>query len=58
MGSACVLSPDQPQQCMPPCRGYLTGLTRLTRDPGGKRLELLKEVVPGISPLEFLWMRT
>src|SRR4030095_2627569 len=23
MGSACVLSPDRPQQCMPPCRGYL-----------------------------------
>src|SRR6185437_4762479 len=26
--------------------GNITGLTRLTRDLGGKRLELLKEVVP------------
>jgi putative tryptophan/tyrosine transport system substrate-binding protein len=29
--------------------GNITGLTRLTRDLSGKRLELLKEVVPGIS---------
>jgi len=29
--------------------GNLTGLSRLTRDLSGKRLELLKEVVPGIS---------
>src|SRR5262249_23061661 len=29
--------------------GNITGLTRLTRDLSGKRLELLKEVVPTIS---------
>jgi putative tryptophan/tyrosine transport system substrate-binding protein len=29
--------------------GNITGLTRLTRELGGKRLELLTEVVPGIS---------
>ncbi len=29
--------------------GNITGLTRLTRDLGGKRLELLKEVIPGMS---------
>ena len=29
--------------------GNVTGLTRLTRDLSGKRLEVLKEVVPGIS---------
>ena len=29
--------------------GNITGLTRLTRDLSGKRLELLKEAVPGIS---------
>ena len=29
--------------------GNITGLTRLTRELSGKRLELLKEVVPGIS---------
>ena len=29
--------------------GNITGLTRLTRDLNGKRLELLKEAVPGIS---------
>src|SRR5499433_1666893 len=29
--------------------GNITGLTRLTRDLNGKRLELLKEVVPEIS---------
>ena len=29
--------------------GNITGLTRLTRDLSGKRLELLKEVVPRIS---------
>ena len=28
--------------------GNITGLTRLTRDLSGKRLELLKEVVPGM----------
>ena len=29
--------------------GNITGLTSLSRELGGKRLELLKEVVPGIS---------
>jgi putative ABC transport system substrate-binding protein len=29
--------------------GNITGLTRLTRDLSGKRLELLKEAVPGMS---------
>jgi ABC-type uncharacterized transport system substrate-binding protein len=29
--------------------GNITGVTRLTRDLSGKRLELLKEAVPGIS---------
>jgi putative ABC transport system substrate-binding protein len=29
--------------------GNITGLSRLTRDLSGKRLELLKEAVPGIS---------
>ena len=29
--------------------GNVTGITRLTRDLSGKRLEVLKEVVPGIS---------
>jgi putative ABC transport system substrate-binding protein len=35
--------------------GNITGLTRLTRDLSGKRLELLKEVVPGISRVGVLW---
>jgi putative tryptophan/tyrosine transport system substrate-binding protein len=35
--------------------GNLTGLTRLTRDLSGKRLELLKEVVPGLSRVAVLW---
>jgi putative ABC transport system substrate-binding protein len=34
--------------------GNITGLTRLTRDLSGKRLELLKEVVPGISRVGLL----
>ena len=34
--------------------GNITGLTRLTRDLSGKRLELLKESVPGISRVEIL----
>src|SRR5438093_13204331 len=29
--------------------GNITGLARLTRELGGKRLEIVKEVVPGIS---------
>src|SRR5215470_17587164 len=35
--------------------GNITGLTRLTRDLGGKRLELLKEVVPRMSRVGVLW---
>ena len=35
--------------------GNATGLTLLTRDLSGKRLELLKEVVPGISRVGVLW---
>jgi len=36
--------------------GNITGLTRLTRELSGKRLELLKEVVPGISRVGVLWV--
>ena len=35
--------------------GNVTGVTRLTRDLSGKRLELLTEVVPGISRVAVLW---
>ena len=35
--------------------GNVTGLTRLTRELSGKRLELLKEVVPGMSRVAVLW---
>ena len=35
--------------------GNITGLTRLTRDLSGKRLELLKEAVPRISRVGVLW---
>jgi len=35
--------------------GNVTGLTLLTRDLSGKRLELLKEVVPGVSRVGVLW---
>jgi putative tryptophan/tyrosine transport system substrate-binding protein len=35
--------------------GNITGLTRLTRDLGGKRLELLTEAVPGIMRVGVLW---
>jgi putative ABC transport system substrate-binding protein len=35
--------------------GNITGLTRLTRDLSGKRLELLTEVVPGISRVGVVW---
>jgi putative tryptophan/tyrosine transport system substrate-binding protein len=35
--------------------GNITGLTRLTRDLSGKRLELLKEAVPRISRVGALW---
>jgi putative tryptophan/tyrosine transport system substrate-binding protein len=35
--------------------GNVTGLTLLTRDLSGKRLELLKEALPGISRVGVLW---
>ena len=35
--------------------GNITGLTRLTRELSGKRLELLKETLPGISRVGVLW---
>jgi len=35
--------------------GNITGLTRLTRELSGKRLELLKEAIPRISRLAVLW---
>jgi putative ABC transport system substrate-binding protein len=38
--------------------GNITGLTRLTRELSGKRLELLKDVVPGISRVGILWSTT
>jgi len=35
--------------------GNITGLSRLTRELSGKRLELTKEVVPGMSHVGVLW---
>lgn len=35
--------------------GNITGVTTLQRDLSGKRLELLKEVVPRISRVGILW---
>jgi putative tryptophan/tyrosine transport system substrate-binding protein len=35
--------------------GNITGLTRLTAELSGKRLELLKDVVPGMSRVGVLW---
>jgi putative ABC transport system substrate-binding protein len=35
--------------------GNVTGITRLTQELSGKRLELLKEVAPGISRVGVLW---
>ena len=35
--------------------GNITGLTRLTRELSGKRLELLKEMVPKIARVGVLW---
>jgi putative ABC transport system substrate-binding protein len=35
--------------------GNITGLTRLSRELSGKRLELLTEVLPGISRIAVLW---
>jgi putative tryptophan/tyrosine transport system substrate-binding protein len=37
--------------------GNITGLTRLTRELSGKRLELLNEAVPGISRVGVLWFQ-
>ena len=37
--------------------GNVTGITRLTRELSGKRLELLKEIVPTISRVGVLWVR-
>jgi putative ABC transport system substrate-binding protein len=35
--------------------GNITGVSRLTRELSGKRLELLKEMVPGIARVGILW---
>ena len=35
--------------------GNITGLTRFTRELSGKRLELLKEIIPGMSRVGVLW---
>ena len=35
--------------------GNITGLTRLTRELNGKRIELLKEAVPGVARVGVLW---
>jgi putative ABC transport system substrate-binding protein len=37
--------------------GNVTGLTRLTRELSGKRLEVLKEAVPSASRVAVLWVR-
>jgi putative ABC transport system substrate-binding protein len=35
--------------------GNITGLTRLTRELSGKRLELLQEAIPGLARVAVLW---
>ena len=35
--------------------GNVTGLTTVAADTGGKRLELLKEVVPGLNRVGVIW---
>jgi putative ABC transport system substrate-binding protein len=35
--------------------GNLTGISILSPDLGGKRLELLKEAIPGVTHVAFLW---
>jgi len=35
--------------------GNITGLTRLTRELSGKRLELLKETIPGVTRVGVIW---
>jgi putative ABC transport system substrate-binding protein len=37
--------------------GNITGLSLMAPDLGGKRLELLKEAVPKVAPVAFLWQR-
>jgi putative ABC transport system substrate-binding protein len=37
--------------------GNVTGVTRLTRELSGKRLELLQEVVPRVTRVGVLWVR-
>ena len=37
--------------------GNVTGITRLTRELSGKRLELLKEISPSVSRVGVLWVR-
>lgn len=37
--------------------GNVTGITRLTRELSGKRLEVLREVVPSVSRVGVLWVR-
>jgi len=38
--------------------GNITGISRLTRELSGKRLELLTEVIPGVSRVGILWSST
>src|SRR5262245_58320760 len=38
--------------------GNITGVTTISVDLSGKRLELLKEVTPKISPVAVLWLPT
>jgi putative ABC transport system substrate-binding protein len=38
--------------------GNITGLSQLSPEPSGKRLDLLKEVVPGVSRVAILWNPT
>jgi putative ABC transport system substrate-binding protein len=35
--------------------GHVTGLSNISAELGGKRLELLKEAIPGLSRVAFLW---
>jgi putative ABC transport system substrate-binding protein len=37
--------------------GNITGITRLTRELSGKRLELLKEMLPSVSRVGVLWVQ-
>jgi ABC-type uncharacterized transport system substrate-binding protein len=51
LGSGLVASLAQPG-------GNVTGLSLMMSDVSGKRLELLKELVPGLSPVAVLWNST